>query len=353
LSDSDKIYRDTAHKFGITDISFYPFDSLAFLSSSYDHTLKLFSSETLTASASFDLNSVVYSHAVSPIAAHLLVACATQHPVVRLVDLRTGAAAHALAGHAGAVLTVGWSPIDEHVLASGGTDGTIRFWDIRRSAGQLGVLDLEDSVGILGYNGSGGGARPVSRGKAHMGPVNGLVWADDGRHLVSTGHDEKIRVWNTIQGSNTLANFGPLVKNRNLSRQLPCLVPSNFVGSGEDILFFPSEKEILMYQLFEGKLLKRFRNPGSSQNIDSSASAKMTNLKSRVVDLAWRPHSVELYSGHGDGTIRAWKPRLPEDIAADDEEREQEIAEENERKRKRQVLEDVFQDLTRKKMIFS
>ena len=346
-------YRGSAHKFGITDISFYPFDSLAFLSSSYDHTLKLFSSETLTASASFDLNSVVYAHAVSPIAAHLLVACATQHPNVRLVDLRTGAAAHALAGHTGAVLTVGWSPIDEHILASGGTDGTIRFWDIRRSAGQLGLLDLEDSVGILGYDGSGTGARPVSRGKAHKGPVNGLVWVDDGRHLVSTGHDEEIRVWNTIQGSNTLANFGPLVKNRNLSRQLPCLVPSNFVGSGEDVLFFPSEKEILMYQLFEGKLLKRFRNPGSSQSTDLGASAKFVSLKSRVVDLAWRHHSVELYSGHGDGTIRAWKPRLPEDVAADDDEREQEIAEENERKRKRQVLEDVFQDLTRKKMIFS
>jgi len=347
------MYRGSAHKFGITDISFYPFDSLAFLSSSYDHTLKLFSSETLTASASFDLNSVVYAHAVSPIAAHLLVACATQHPIVRLVDLRTGAAAHALAGHAGAVLTVGWSPIDEHILASGGTDGTIRFWDIRRSAGQLGVLDLEDSVGILGDDGLGKGSKSVSQAKAHLGPVNGLVWADDGRHLVSTGHDEKIRVWNTIQGSNTLASFGPLVKNKTLSRQLPCLVPSNFVGGGEDVFFFPSEKEILMYQLFEGKLLKRFQNPGSSQSIDLGVRAKRASLKSRVVDLAWRHHSVEFYSGHGDGTIRAWKPRLPEDIAADNDEREQEIAEENERKRKRQVLEDVFQDLTRKKMIFS
>ncbi len=70
----------TSHKFGITHISFYPFDSLAFLSSSYDHTLKISATEGLVPSASFDLDSKVYSHAISPVANHLLVACATQHP---------------------------------------------------------------------------------------------------------------------------------------------------------------------------------------------------------------------------------------------------------------------------------
>lgn len=111
------------HRLGITQVSFYPFDSLAFLTSSYDHTVKVYSSETLGLSASFDLDSVVYNIALSPIASHLLVACATQHPSVRLVDLRSGANTHALVGHSGATLSTAWSPVREHILASGATDG--------------------------------------------------------------------------------------------------------------------------------------------------------------------------------------------------------------------------------------
>jgi DNA excision repair protein ERCC-8 len=340
----------SAHTHGITQISFFPFDSLAFLSSSYDHTLKIGSTETLQVSATFNLESVVYAHATSNIASHLLVACATQHPAVRLVDLRSGAASHALAGHTGALLTVAWSPVDEHVLASGGTDGTVRFWDIRRSAGFLGALDMEDSVGIVGYNGLGNGARRRERGKAHVGPVNGLVWAEDGRHIASTGHDERIRVWNTTVGANTLANFGPLLKNRHLSRLLPCLAPSTLTSSGKDVIFFPSEKEILMFEMFEGRLIKRLRTPGLSSGPTGTGSK--TDFKQRIVDLAWRSHNIELYSAHGDGSIRAWKPRTTEDALVDEEEAEEREAEEISRKRKRQALEDVYQDLARKQMVF-
>ncbi|TID27563.1 wd40 repeat-like protein [Venturia nashicola] len=338
------------HTHGITQISFFPFDSLAFLSSSYDHSLKIGSTETLQVSATFNLESVVYAHATSNIASHLLVACATQHPAVRLVDLRSGAASHALAGHTGALLTVAWSPVDEHVLASGGADGTVRFWDIRKSAGFLGSMDMEDSVGIIGYNGLGLGARRRERGKAHVGPVNGIVWSEDGRHIVSTGHDERIRVWNTIAGANTLANFGPLLKNRHLSRLLPCLAPSSLTLGGKDVLFFPSEKEILMFETFEGRLVKRLRTPGLSSS--GTAGNEKVDFKQRIVDLAWRAHNVELYSAHGDGSIRAWKPRTTEDALADEEEAEEREAEEIDRKRKRQALENVYQDLARKRVMF-
>lgn len=340
----------SSHSHGITQLSFYPFDSLAFLSSSYDHSLKLYDSTSLNASASFNLESVVYSHAVSPIASHLLVACATQHPAVRLVDLRSGASSHALAGHAGPVLTVAWSPVDEHILASGGTDGTIRFWDVRRSAGFVAALDKEDSVGIVGYNGRGIGARRRERGRAHVGTVNGIVWTEDGRHLVSTGHDERIRVWNTTTGANTLANFGPVIRNKNFSRLLPCLAPPHLVASGKEVLFFPCEREILMYEMLEGKLLKRLRTPGVP--VGNISSDGKVSLKQRVVDLAWRAHSVELYSAHGNGSIRAWKPRTSEDAQQDEDERQESEAVEIERKRKRQVLEDVYHDLARKRMIF-
>lgn len=341
----------SAHKFGITHLSFYPFDSLAFLSTSYDHTLKIYATETLALSASFDLNSVVYSHALSPIADHLLVACATQHPAVRLVDLRSGASAHSLAGHQGAVLSVAWNPRDDYILASGGSDGTVRLWDIRRSAGSLGVLDMDDSVGVGGEDGRGKNARSRNHGKAHIGACNGVVWTEDGRHLVTAGHDERVRVWDVGLGANALSHFGPIIKNTHLSTLLPLLAPGHV--SGSQVMLYPNEKEILMFDLFEGTLLKRLRAPGVAV-AQASGSAGQRNIKNRVTSLGWRAGDVEMYSAHSDGLIRAWKPRTKGETEAEKDEANQVDGDEDEsRKRKRQALDDVFRDLSRQKITFT
>ncbi|KAH7062303.1 WD40-repeat-containing domain protein [Macrophomina phaseolina] len=342
----------TAHSFGITHVSFYPFDSLAFLSSSYDHTLKIYSSETLEVSASFDLNHVVYSHSMSPIASHLLVACATQQPAVRLVDLRSGAATHSLAGHGGAVLSTAWSPTTDHLVASGGTDGTVRLWDIRRSAGCLGVLDMEDSIGVMGFDGLGGGARNRQQGRAHTGAANGVVWTEDGRHLVTTGHDERVRVWDTVTGANTLASFGPTIKNAHLSALLPLLSPSALTAPSKELLFYPSEREILVYEAFEGRLLKRLKTPHRSTGTVGAARSQR-QLKNRTTALAWRAHDVEMYSAHSDGTIRVWAPRTEEDFMVEEEEKEEAEHEEQTRKRKREALEEIYRDFSKKQMTFN
>lgn len=342
----------STHQFGITHISFYPFDSLAFLSSSYDHSLKIYDSQTLSPSASFDLHSMVYSHALSPIADHLLVACATQHPAVRLVDLRTGASAHSLSGHQGAVFSVAWSPKHDHILASGGSDGTVRLWDIRRSAGCLGVLDMEDSVGVLGDDGFGTNARPPGRGKAHIGACNGVLWKEDGSHLITAGHDEQVRVWHSGSGANALSHFGPIIKNTNFSTLLPVLAPNYAASPGSHIMFYPNEREVLMFDLFEGTLLKRLRAPGVAFS-QAPGRAGQRNVRNRVTSLAWRAGDIELYSAHSDGVMRAWKHRTAEEVETDKDEAEGRVEEDGSRKRKRQALDDVFRDLTKQKITFT
>ncbi len=221
---------------------------------------------------------------------------------------------------------------------------------------------MEDSVGIIGYDGFGTGARHRERGKAHIGAANGIVWTDDGGHIVTAGHDEKIRVWDAATGANTLAAFGPVVKNKHLSALLPLLAPSNLTPPGEEILFFPSEKEILVFELFEGKLLKRLRVPGLPI---ARSTVGQRNVRNRVTGLAWRVGNVEAYSAHEDGCIRAWIPRTSVDASVEEEEREEGRVEgedgrreegddeERKRKRKRKVLEDVYRDLTRRKITFS
>ncbi|KAF1998057.1 WD40 repeat-like protein [Amniculicola lignicola CBS 123094] len=337
------------HKLGITQVCFYSFDSLAFLSSSYDHTVKIYSSETLVPTMTWNLGSVVYNIDISPIAQHLLVACGTQGPNVRLIDLKTGAATHALPGHSGAVLSTAWSPTREHVLASGATDGSVRFWDIRMARGELGMLDLEDPVGVLGKISH---HRHTGRAQAHRGPVNGIVWTEDGRHLVTCGHDQRIRVWDTDTAANTLANFGPMVRNSGLAPIIPCLPPSQYLLLERDLLFYPNQHEILMYEMFEGKLLKRLKRPEQKRFSEQTVGKGQLNMKDRVTALAWRHHDTELYAAHSDGSIVAWKPRTQEDVDLDEEEEEEREAKQGSKKRKRGLLEDIYQDLTKKKITF-
>ena len=315
-----------------------------------------YATETLAISADFDLNSIVYTHALSPIASHVLVACATQHPALRLVDLRSGSSTHSLAGHHGAVLSVAWNPAVEHILASGGTDGNVRVWDIRKSSGALGVLDMEDSTGIAGTDGMGRGARARESGKAHVGAVNGITWTDDGSYIISAGHDERMRVWDAASGANTLASFGPTLKNGHLSH-LPLVVPStSLTAPGKEVIFYPNEKELLMFGLHEGELLKRLKVPGPTMAAVRSRTGER-NVKNRITALVWRGMVDGVYSAHSDGQIRAWLPRTAEDERLDrDEEWEKtksRIDDGDEAgKRKRKVLDDVFRDLTRQKISF-
>lgn len=177
-------------------------------------------------------------------AAHCLVAVGSSSEDVALVDLRACSAAHRLQGHrpcssyssshssssssstgggdeSGGVLSVDWSPRSEWVLASGGADGGVRLWDVRKSgaAACLACLDqynvqgddededLDDSCSDWGKSRRnrrggdiGGGRRGHGYGYssnssteahsnacAHGSAVVGLRFAPSGRHLVSLG----------------------------------------------------------------------------------------------------------------------------------------------------------------------
>ncbi|KAI1800590.1 WD40 repeat-like protein [Daldinia bambusicola] len=362
---------DQAHKFGITHLSFYPFDSAAFLSTSYDQTLKVWASERAAVSASFNLGFKAYTHAISPIASHLLVACGTQHPAVRLVDLRSGSNVQILAAHSGAILATAWSPRHEHVLATGSVNGTVKIWDIRRAGGVIGMLDHEDSLGLY-YNGlidANGKPRFRASARAHTAPVNGLTWTDDGAYIVSAGHDRRIRVWDAATGKNTLASFGPSIRNSQLGSVTMFTSPVGLTHPGRELLFWPNETEILVLDLHDGHVVTKLRGTGPAVAGVRSTSGAQRTVKNRIASIVWRgaggggssssgvvmggsnmPGAI--FSAHLDGQIRAWIPRLEADDYEDGEgSLEDEASEEKAKKRK--ALDDVFNDLMGKKITFT
>ncbi|KAH9906844.1 WD40-repeat-containing domain protein [Xylariomycetidae sp. FL2044] len=360
---------DNTHKFGVTHLSFYPFDSAAFLSTSYDQTLKLWSTDQLKPSASFNLGSKVYTHALSPIADHLLVACGTQHPVVRLVDLRSGSNVQSLAGHMGAILATSWSPRYEHILATGSVDGTVRIWDIRRAGGAIGMLDHEDSLGLYynGMLGPDGKVRVRASAKAHMTPVNGLTWTDDGGYIISAGHDRRIRVWDAATGRNTLASFGPSIRNSQLASVTMFTSPVGLTHPGKELLFWPNESEILVLDLHDGHMITKLRGTGPSVAGVRSSGGSQRSVKNRITSIVWRGAggvggsngvvmggsnmSGAIFSASLDGQIRAWTPRL--EGKADEGESEDLGSVGEEKARKRKAIDDVYQSLMGKKITFT
>ncbi|KAH7011707.1 WD40-repeat-containing domain protein [Ilyonectria destructans] len=363
--------QSSGHTHGITHLAFYPFDPDAFLSSSYDKKLKLWATQRCTLSASFDLNATIYSHSTSPIADHLLVAAATQHSNVRLVDLKSGSAVQALVAHGGPVLSTAWSPRHDHILVSGHADGKVRVWDIRRAGGVVAQLDQEDSLGVIHrYNhataaGMDWGQMPHFRAssQAHDEAVNGIQWTDDGRYIISTGLDRRIRVWDAATGANTLASFGSLIQNQH-AKTASFLVSPSSLSTGNELLFWPNDQEILILDLHEGNIVTRLRSPGVTNPVGPRGSQMGRN---RITGLVWRGaggggHQVgpamgggnsvgAIYSSHMDGQIRAWAPQIP---GPEDFDEDEEINEDEEtRKKKRKAVNDAYRSLMGKQITFT
>ncbi|KAI5950082.1 hypothetical protein KGF57_004428 [Candida theae] len=284
------------HKFGISTIQWWPFDTGLFVSSSFDHTVKVWDTNELTPVFSFNLNNRVYS--IDVCGDSSLIAAASDQPFVRLLDMRSSSSAHTLRGHKGKTLSVKWHPINSNLLASGGYDGEVRIWDIRRSSNLLCRLDM------LTTNTSNSLSRQEANltqqsVKAHSGPVNGLCWDESGSTLFTAGNDDKIRVWDMISTPyppvNKLINFGPLTRNK-----YPQTIPILLNPSGESELqhlVFPSESgEVLIFRTVDGKLVNRLIRRGT-KNVGRTCS--MCN---------GGPFTATYYCGTVDGEILCWKP---------------------------------------------
>lgn len=296
--------RKTAHTFGISSIMWWPFDTGIFVSASFDHTVKIWDTQEMAPVHEFDIANRVYlidirGHQPNEMTASALIAVASDQPFIRLLDIRAGSSAHTLSGHKGKTLEVKWHPTNPFLFASGGFDGEVKVWDIRRSNNCLCRLDMLKTSSLTQHDSHNLTKTSV---KAHLGPVNGLVWDESGTTLFTAGNDDKVRCWDVASSLappiNRLINFGPLTRNK-YPQTIPILLSSKLELELQYLLFPSDNDDVFVYRTIDGKLLSRLSRRGSKNHGRTSSMCYAG------------PSSGTYFCGTMDGEIVTWVPSWP------------------------------------------
>ena len=333
---------EDAHKFAVSSVAWFPHDTGAFVTGGYDELVKLWDTNEMRVACEFTLPGRVQCVAMSAVATtHALIAVAGAGNDIRLIDPSTGSATHTLGGHRAAAWTVCWSPRSEHTLVSGGADGCVRLWDLRRATGWLSALDMHDTSdarqsrgqreqaaalppppaaaataasgggaagrrrggGGGGGGGSGGGgggircsgrpttmagrAAALAQPVAHHGAVTSLCFVPDGSLLVTAGRDHRVRLW-TEGGVNTLTHYAGAHNAVSVCKQIGVCEASHLHSAR---LYFPTVEGLIEYELMNGTRLRTLKG-----HFGGTSCCVADSRQPRV------------FSGGEDGAINAWTP---------------------------------------------
>ncbi|XP_010232576.2 DNA excision repair protein ERCC-8 isoform X2 [Brachypodium distachyon] len=308
------------HKFVVSKAIWYPVDTGLFVTASFDTYVKVWDTNSTQVVMDFKMPGKVYSAAMSPIATtHMLIATGSADVQVRLCDIASGAFTHTLSGHHDGIMSLEWSTSSEWILMSGGCDGAIRFWDIRRagcflaldqSRSQLGrrppFLDrtIEDHKNTLGPSTSSKnysvqqrtGNRKKQSKTLHRSqtPTRGHV-----QQRVHPGSDSRLKLWDIDSGCNTLVNFEATRLQTSKPLQLA-------VTEDPSLVFVPCMASIKAYNIWSGTMFQTFRGHYDDVNCCYYSS-----------------QDQELYTGSNDRQILVWSPSTPAFTEMEDDEKPQ------------------------------
>jgi DNA excision repair protein ERCC-8 len=187
-----RLVRGDAHSFGVTGVGWYPRDTGMFVTGSFDKSVRVWDTNTAADVYTFQMAEKEFDFALPETASqHSLIAVASGDQRACLCDLNSGARQHSLAGHRGPVHSVAWSNADEFILATGGEDGTLRLWDIRRTAACVAMLSKDEAPRVRKrrrfgverdeFDEEAAAARRGYAPIAHTGGVSAALFSPDGR----------------------------------------------------------------------------------------------------------------------------------------------------------------------------
>jgi len=190
---------------------------------------------------------------------------------------------------------------DEHTLASGSVDGSVKLWDVESGAllwsgwHPQGTMRLAFSPDgrLLASGGSDAAVRlwEASLGTPledipHPGPVFSLAWSPDGRLLASGDFAGTIRLWQKQQ-------TGPARLWQTLSGHTTLVRGLAFAPDGSRLASASWDNTVKLWDTESGRCLET-----------------LVGHTERVQALAWGPDGGTLASGSFDHTIGLWDGKL-------------------------------------------
>lgn len=216
--------------------------------------------------------------------------------------MKTARIAHTFKGHEGNVLTVAYSPSGEQI-ASGGTDRTIRLWNLQGDLVAPPFRGHQETVTSIAFSpdgtmiasGSGNqkskdsfdntirlwnlqGDLLVSPFQGHREPITSIIFSPNGKLIASASFDNTIRLWN-LKGKLVTSPF------QGHNESITCVA---FSPDGEWIISSSWDRTICLWDL-QGNLMNVFQ--GHENGITS---------------VAFSPDGESIVSGSDDNTVRLW-----------------------------------------------
>jgi WD40 repeat protein/transcriptional regulator with XRE-family HTH domain len=202
--------------------------------------------------------------------------------------------------HTDTTFALALSP-DEHTLASGSMDGSVKLWDVESGAllwsgwhtQGTACLAFSSNGSLLASGGLDATVRlwnpklgtPVED-ISHPGPVFALAWSPDGRLLASGDFAGTIRLWQRQQS-------GPARLWQTLSGHTNLVHGLAFAPDGSVLASASWDSTIKLWELESSRCLQT-----------------LVGHSERVQALAWSPDGGTLASGGRDTTIRLWDGKL-------------------------------------------
>lgn len=187
-----------------------------------------------------------------------------------------------------------WSP-DGTRIASGSTGGDMRVWSVNNGGSLLSVYTGLDSVNSVAWSPDGIKLASASQDKTvqvwdasdgallltyrgHSDVVTSVAWSPDGRYIASASQDKTVQVWDVSNGVHLFTYSG----YANFVNSVAWSSDSRRIASG-------SNSTVRVWDASDGSLL--FTYSGHTNFVKS---------------VAWSPDSKRIASGSADRTVQVW-----------------------------------------------